>query len=112
MSIRKACDVFRVSSSVLYYKKRSNNEDDQIREEVLPLANQHQTWGFWLMRHRLKNLSFRWNHKRIYRIYTPMKLNLRNKRKKRLPARVQEPLLRPVYPNVTWSMDLTTSKLR
>lgn len=105
ISIRKACDVFRVSSSVLYYKKRSNNEDDQIREELLLLANQHQTWGFWLMRHRLKNLGFRWNHKRIYRIYTSMKLNLRSKRKKRLPARVKEPLLRPVYPNVTWSMD-------
>lgn len=105
MSIRKACEVFRVNSSVLYYKKRSNNEDDKIREELLLLANQHQTWGFWLMRHRLKNLGFEWNHKRIYRIYTSMKLNLRNKRKKRLPARVKEPLLRPVYPNVTWSMD-------
>ncbi|WP_415541465.1 hypothetical protein, partial [Empedobacter stercoris] len=34
-----------------------------------------------------------------------MKLNLRNKRKKRLPARIKEPLLRPIYPNVTWSMD-------
>lgn len=34
-----------------------------------------------------------------------MKLNLRSKRKKRLPARIKEPLLRPVYPNVTWSMD-------
>lgn len=34
-----------------------------------------------------------------------MKLNLRSKRKKRLPARIKEPLLRPIYPNVTWSMD-------
>lgn len=33
-----------------------------------------------------------------------MKLNLRNKRKKRLPTRLKEFLLRPIYPNVTLSM--------
>lgn len=34
-----------------------------------------------------------------------MGLNLRRKRKKRLPARIMEPLLQPIYPNITWSMD-------
>lgn len=34
-----------------------------------------------------------------------MKLNLRNKRKKHLPARIKQPLVHPIYPNVTWSMD-------
>ena len=105
VSIRKACSYFELSYSVMYYKKRTNSQDDLIREELRLLAEQEQTWGFWLMRHRLKNLGFWWNHKRIYRIYTSMKLNLRTKRKKRLPARVKEPLLRPIYPNVTWSMD-------
>lgn len=55
-----------------------------------------------MMYHRLRNLGNRWNHKRVY---TQMRLNLRNKRKKRLPARVKTPLLRPVYPNITWSLD-------
>jgi len=75
------------------------------------LAEQHQTWGFWTMHHRLRNLGFGWNHKRVYRIYKSMKLNLRSKRKKRLPARIKEPLLRPVYPNVTWSMDFMHDSL-
>lgn len=69
------------------------------------MAELHSRWGFWMMHHRLRALNYKWNHKRVYRVYTEMGLNLRRKHKKRLPERIQEPLLQPLYPNVTWSMD-------
>jgi putative transposase len=69
------------------------------------MAELHSRWGFWMMHHRLRALNYTWNHKRVYRVYTEMGLNLRRKHKKRLPQRIQEPLLQPLQPNITWSMD-------
>ncbi|GAB2188825.1 hypothetical protein MAH1_04320 [Sessilibacter sp. MAH1] len=43
-----------------------------------------------------------WNHKRVY---TDMKLNIRSKRKQRLPPRNPVPLAVPISIGKTWSMD-------
>ena len=104
MSLRQACTMFHISTSVYYYRAK-RRDDSEVMEQLSQLADLHRTWGFWMMYHRLRKLQYMWNHKRVYRIYTTMRLNLRNKRKKRLPARVKVPLLCPVGPNITWSLD-------
>lgn len=89
VSLRKACKIFSLRSSVFYYRKVYKNSDDEIRRELVLLADSTQTWGFWMMHNRLKNLGFGWKSK-IRRsqsqkglpIYKSMKLNFRNKRKK------------------------------
>jgi putative transposase len=89
----------------MYYYKAIPRDDEPIREAFSQLAVRHNRWGFWMMFRRLRNLNYTDNHKRMYLIYTAMKLNLRRKHKKRLPARILEPLAQPIAPNLTWSMD-------
>jgi len=52
-----------------------------------------------------------WNHKRVYRIYLELELNLRIKPKKRLVREKPEPLAVPEMINDSWSMDFMHDQL-
>ena len=61
--------------------------------------------SFGLCAFYLRNVKgFGWNHKRVYRIYRELELNLRIKPRKRLKRGKPEPLAVPERPNDTWSM--------
>ena len=104
LSIGQSCVLFVISQSVYYYQPVPDT-DQEIKDKLAELAEVHRRWGFWMMHYHLRQLNYSWNHKRVYRIYTEMKLNLRRKCKKRLPLRPQESLVQPLIPNLTWSMD-------
>ena len=59
----------------------------------------------------LRNQGRPWNHKRVYRVYCAMKLNLRINKRKRLPKRFPEPLAEPDALNICWSMDFMSDAL-
>ena len=55
--------------------------------------------------------GFRWNHKRVYRIYRELELNLRIKPKKRIVRERPEPLSVPTAINQVWSIDFMSDAL-
>ena len=75
------------------------------------IAERKPRWGFKKMVAYLKNQGFSWNHKRVYRVYCEMKLNLRVKPKKHLPIREHKPLVQPETANVSWSLDFMSDSL-
>lgn len=75
------------------------------------LALQNPLEGFWKCYGRMRNQGELVNHKKLHRIYKLMKLPLRRKFKKRLPARVKEPLAVPDSFIQTWSIDFMSDAL-
>jgi putative transposase len=52
-----------------------------------------------------------WNHKRVYRIYRALELNLRIKPRRRLQRDMPDALAVPEAPNLVWSMDFMADRL-
>jgi hypothetical protein len=113
ISIRLACQLYQISQTCYRYEAQLNAENEQIANWLLKLTDNHRSWGFGLCYLFLRNVKgFGWNHKRVYRIYKELELNLRIKPRKRLIREVPEALAVPAAINQIWSMDFMHDQLQ
>lgn len=92
-----------------YY--RSTKDDTEIVEALQELAFQHPSYGFRKLFAYLRRSGKSWNHKKVYRVYKLLKLNKKRKGKRRLPARVKQPLQQQTAVNRSWSMDFMSDSM-
>jgi len=112
VSVRLACEAFKLSQTCYRYVAKNHTENDEIADWLLRLTDNHRSWGFGLCFLYLRNVKgFGWNHKRVYRIYRELELNLRIKPRKRLVRQAPQPLTVPSAVNQVWSMDFMHDQL-
>jgi len=104
LSKRQACGIVQLSRRMYGYQplKKSDTVVEQAIEKV---TCRHPSWGFWKIYYRLRKNGLAINHKRLWRVYCQLQLNLPRKKKKRLPERIKQPLAVPAKANQMWSMD-------
>ncbi len=109
-SISQACRLVHLPRSSYGYQVKPR-EDHALITALSALVEKHPAIGFWQCYWRLRHSGFRWNHKRLRRVYRLLQLNVRRSAKKRLPQRVQQPLAQPTSFNQVWSMDFMSDAL-
>lgn len=110
LSTRRACRLCSISSGCYRYESR-RKPDDVIVEVLTRLAQSKPRWGFGLMFDWIRHKQHPWNHKRVYRVYKALELNLRIKPKRRFPSRHSVPLDDAQAPNDCWSLDFMSDSL-
>lgn len=113
LGIRQACVAFSVSAYCYRYERKLSHDNERIVELLLWLTQSQRNWGFKLCFLYLRNVKgYGWNHKRVYRIYRELELNLRIKPRKRLKREKPETLAVPESINQVWSMDFMHDQLQ
>lgn len=82
-----------------------------IKQQLIELSTQYPRYGFNMLFHLLREQGTPYNHKRVYRIYCELGLNLKVKPKKRLAPRTAVTLASPSKRNQCWSLDYMSDSL-
>ena len=88
---------------------RSRNVE--LRERILTLAQRHRRYGAGMIYLKLRQQGWRVNHKRVDRIYTEARLQIRRRKRKKVPLGDRQPLVRPLAANEVWSMDFVFDRI-
>lgn len=95
----------------MFYYDRHPRDDREVIDTLRNLVEKYPRYGFDKLFALIRRAGHSWNHKRVYRVYCAMKLNIRRKHKKRLKRKTPQPLLQPLLPNYCWSMDFMQDSL-
>ena len=104
LSERRALAAVRMSASAYRYAPRPDR-NVELRARILALAQRHKRYGVGMIHLKLRQAGMHVNYKRVERLYREAQLQVRRRKRKKVPVAERQPLLRPSAANQVWSMD-------
>lgn len=104
LSERRALRVVSMSPSAFRYQ-RAPDRNATLKEKIIALAQRHRRYGAGMIYLKLRQAGEIVNHKRVDRLYAEAGLQVRRRKRKKIPAADRHPLERPMAANQVWSMD-------
>ena len=104
LSERRALAILGMSASALRYAP-APDRNRELRARIVALAQRHRRYGAGMIYLKLRQAGTRVNHKRVDRLYAAERLQIRRRRRKKVPVADRQPLVRPLAPNEVWSAD-------
>jgi transposase InsO family protein len=94
----------RISASAYRYRP-ATDRNQALREHIVALAHRHRRYGAGMIYPKLRQAGLVVNHKRVERLHAEAGLQVRRRKRKKVPLSDRCPLGRPVAANQVWSMD-------
>lgn len=104
LSERRSLGLVQMSASAFRYVPRPDG-NGELRERIRALAQRHKRYGVGMIHLKLRQAGMIVNYKRVERLYKEAKLQVRRRKRKKVPVGERQPLLRPTAVNQVWSMD-------
>jgi putative transposase len=105
LSERRALTVVGMSASALRYVP-APDRNATLRARIVALAHRHRRYGAGMIYLKLRQAGDPANHKRVDRLYAEARLQVRRRRRKKVPQADRQPLVRPQGANEVWSADV------
>lgn len=104
LSERRSLQVIGMSASSFRYQT-APDRNQALREQIITLAQRHRRYGSGMIYLKLRQAGQQVNHKRVERLYAEARLQVKRRRRKKVPVSDRHPLGRPQAANQVWSMD-------
>ena len=104
LSERRALLIVQMSPSALRYQP-SADRNQELRERIVTLAQRHRRYGAGMIYLKLRQEGLVVNHKRVDRLYAEAALQVKRRKRKKIPVSERQALMRPEQADQVWSMD-------